>query len=53
MNYCLRAKVENCTLWLRFPRDKSTSHFSHLGLSKLLSVGLFTPLPARCLPISF
>lgn len=25
------------------PRDKSTSHISHLGLSKLLSVGLFAP----------
>lgn len=24
-----------------FPRDKSTRHFSHLGLSKLLSAGLF------------
>lgn len=32
-------KVENCTLWLSFPDDKSTSHFSHIGLSKLLSVG--------------
>lgn len=35
------AKVENCTLWLCLPHDKSTSHFSHLGLSKLLSAGFF------------
>lgn len=34
------------------PRDKSTSHFSHLGLSKLLSVGLFAPPLRTVYPFS-
>jgi len=44
MNYCLAAEGRKLSSVAPFPpRDKSTSHFSHLGLSKLLSVGLFTP----------